>query len=108
MVNHQLAMGPFHGDNCAQCNIKLSSYKDYINHVQECHQNIWKFKCGICNNLFDTKKDRLAHKVKIHKVENKKKMFCDICGGLYANLKVSIIKPHKFILFLYCVLYLFF
>ena len=88
--------GPFHTNQCIQCPEKFSSYSEHCKHVETVHFGKWKYKCGLCENLFDQKDEIKSHRAKIHTVKPLKKeegdtsitqakkkiapKICDICG----------------------------
>ena len=61
--------GPLHNDECSQCSKKVSSFKEYQNHVNDHHYGIWKYKCGFCEFIFDKEKECLKHTRAIHRIK---------------------------------------
>ena len=70
MYHHKVSMGPQHKDECHQCGEPMTSWKEYQEHVQNSHEGIWMFKCGICDQLFDDQTSRVSHR-RSHSDESK-------------------------------------
>ena len=101
---HLSFMGPLHNDECTQCSKKISSFKEYQEHVNKHHYGIWKYRCGFvnCGELFDKAKDchnhtsSIHHKVAFHTGLPKEsrilpKKICEQCGFL-GHLKQHVCK----------------
>ena len=116
---HLQKRGPLHNDECSQCSKKLSSYKEYQDHVNTQHYGIWKYKCGfeICGEFFDDETQYLKHinihtrkmpqeeKTEVKKVpkksghlENKQKGFCHECGKTFNYIMNHIRIRHSQVL----------
>ena len=52
-VEHLKRKGPFHNDQCSQCEQKLTSYEEYKDHVTAEHNGRWVHKCGFCETKYD-------------------------------------------------------
>ena len=107
---HIKLKGPFHDDQCAQCPDKFASFEEYQVHVQDKHDNIMKFKCGFCKEVFNDKSELLRHtkslhaalKPKLNKGKKspkpqipKKKTVCVECGTMISNLKHHMSTVHS-------------
>ena len=60
--NHVRRMGPHHSKKCVQCDATFEAFIDHETHVKKEHEGIWKFICGLCDKVFDTKKKRNRHR----------------------------------------------
>ena len=49
----------------------FKSYAEYDTHVKQFHMGNWKFKCGICEDVFDTKDEIRSHRMKKHLAKTK-------------------------------------
>ena len=68
---HLQKRGPLHNDECSQCSKKMSSFKEYQNHVNDHHYGIWKYKCGFCEFIFDKEQECLKHTRATHRQRRK-------------------------------------
>ena len=99
-----------HGNECVQCPYELSTYEDYQEHIEKCHDGHRKFKCRLCNEVFDTRKDLKSHhfhkhtektrlKKSIQKSKKKilpsEKNVCEECGKYVGNLRSHMIAVHS-------------
>ena len=68
ILKHMKYYGPLHNEECTQCLKKMSSFKEYQEHVKEQHYNIWKYRCGFvnCGEIFEYAKDCKSHTRSIH------------------------------------------
>ena len=55
-------MGPQHKNECHQCGVPMKSWEEHQEHVAKIHGNVWQFKCGFCDLLFDDQTSRLSHR----------------------------------------------
>ena len=55
-------MGPYHKDECDQCGLAMGSWAEHQEHIQNAHANVWMYKCGICEELFNDKTERGSHR----------------------------------------------
>ena len=84
--NHVKTSGIYHNNQCSQCELKgFSSYNEYANHVASTHMNNWKFRCGICPKVFDTRKEVNKHISDIHRNKIKKSVICEKCGKTFQH-----------------------
>ena len=106
---HLQKLGPLHNNECTQCSEKMTSFKEYKDHVNNQHFGVWKFKCGFenCGEMFEEDKNckyhtRLAHRQ--HELKPKKEKtnvligICDICGYHYktkSNYSYHMYNKHK-------------
>ena len=63
---HVKSGGPFHTNQCTQCIQTFKSFAEYDTHVKQFHMGNWKYKCGICEDIFDTKDEIRSHRMKKH------------------------------------------
>ena len=99
------------GDECVQCSYKLSTYEDYQKHIENCHNSQWKFRCRLCKDIFDDRKDLKSHHFYIHQAKTRlkklkssekskksklprKKIVCEECGTLTSNLTYHLDTVH--------------
>ena len=94
-------MGPNHNVNkCVQCDFEFSSWEEHRNHVLTTHSNVWKYKCGFCDKIFDSVEDANSHKKVEHPSDKtiKKQVettCCYVCGKemqashLQVNLRLN-------------------
>ena len=75
--SHIRSFGPFHSNKCAQCPEKLRTYAEYLEHIKEKHNGIYKYVCGFCDEIFDTVELRQHHR---GTCSNRTESVCDICG----------------------------
>ena len=54
---------------CIQCPEKFSSYEEHCKHVENTHFGKWKYKCGLCELIFDQKDEIKSHRAKVHTVK---------------------------------------
>ena len=73
-------------------------FQDYEDHVASMHYGLWKYKCGWCLKLFDSKIECLKHN-KVHRPRKKHEfknprpkvketsepLICADCGKIYQN-----------------------
>ena len=116
---HLQKRGPLHNDECSQCSRKISSYKEYQDHVESQHYGIWKYKCGfeICGEIFDEQSLYLKHaknhtrkphtrkipqkenqspieeKIKVQKISQKG--ICEECGITSNNISTHVRVKHS-------------
>ena len=102
---HVRYYGPLHNEECTQCSKKMSSFKEYQEHVNEQHYGVWKYRCGFdnCGEIFDSAIECRSHTSSIHhkkivvstglpkKVRDTSKKVCEICGALVTT---TYIKRH--------------
>ena len=84
---HQQIKGKFHSNHCVQCQEPVATWQAHQDHVRDQHGDVWKYVCGICPELFDTKGMAASHKGKSHEFDvtvNGKE--CDICLRIVSNL----------------------
>ncbi len=107
---HVRGGGPFHNNQCTQCQEKFECYADYKCHVEKEHLGVWKFKCGLCEKLFDAKEEIKSHRMRVHNAkngrarggggDNRKKddagpKVCDVCGKEVINLTLHRRSHHE-------------
>ena len=95
VIKHLKFFGPLHNEECTQCLKKMSSFKEYQEHVNEQHYGVWKYRCGFvnCGEIFDNAKDCKSHTKSIHhevvlssglpkksRALKVKKEICEECG----------------------------
>ena len=83
--NHRQTSGIYHNNQCSQCECKFRSYNEYANHVATTHMNNWKFRCGICPKVFDTRKEVSRHISEIHRNKIRKSVICEKCGKTFQH-----------------------
>lgn len=109
MHSHKQNMGPLHKDECHQCGMPVSTWVEHQEHVAKYHNNVWMYKCGFCDLLFEDQTSRLSHR-RVHANQGKtmllllllsfliitffvlslaKRSYCDICGK-----SVRVMKTH--------------
>ena len=54
---------------CIQCPEKFSSYEEHCKHIENSHFGKWKYKCGLCELIFDQKDEIKSHRAKVHTVK---------------------------------------
>ena len=59
---HVKSGGPYHTNQCTQCEVRFSSWNEHKAHVAFHHENIWKLKCGLCEELFESKQKVQSHR----------------------------------------------
>ena len=88
---HMKKEGPHHDMNCATCAKPMGSWKEHQDHVAQEHGGVWKFKCGLCSTLFDSRKLERNHRkfciysktqVPLQVSEDTTKSTCTFCGVL--------------------------
>jgi hypothetical protein len=62
----QKNFGPFHDNTCAICNAEFKSWEEHIAHLREFHNGQFKYKCGICRDVFDTEERQRIHRHESH------------------------------------------
>ena len=114
IIKHLKFFGPLHNEECTQCLKKMSSFKEYQEHVKEQHYGVWKYRCGFenCGEIFDTAKDckrhtsSIHHKVVFHtglpkksrihkKNDSLKKEICEECGCLVTYMNRHVCKSKQ-------------
>ena len=84
--NHRKTSGIYHNNQCSQCEHKgFRSHNEYANHVVAKHMNNWKFRCGICPKVFDTRKEVNNHISDIHRNKLRKSVICEKCGKTFQH-----------------------
>ena len=63
---HVQSGGPYHNNQCTQCTESFKSYSEHELHVKYIHMGNWKYKCGLCEDLLDTKDEIRSHRMKKH------------------------------------------
>ena len=95
---HKERMGPFHNNQCTQCDEEFITWEEHSTHVQTAHMNLWKFRCGLCGDVFDKARDVRTHKANDHSAEVKRSV-CPECGksvlGPPANMQLHIEMCHR-------------
>lgn len=92
MQRHLSFMGPLHKAECHQCGIPVSTWSEHQDHVAKIHNNVWLFKCGICDLLFEDQTSRLSHR-RVH-ADLSSRTYCDICGKSVRVLKTHMAFKH--------------
>lgn len=81
-------MGPYHIGDCAACGEKFDSWPDHETHVRLKHNGVWKFRCGLCSEVFGHLKHLRAHKQHSHpEADNNPGKMCEWCGKSFKDLK---------------------
>ena len=105
---HVKSSGPYHTNQCTQCTATFTSWAEHKTHVANYHANIWKLKCGQCEEMFDTKQKVQSHKQKVHYKlpehfpvnkgtgipKDQKQKFCELCGKIVQSLTYHIKNYH--------------
>ena len=92
LVAHIRRWGKFHTNNCVTCDMPMTSWTEYQEHVTQEHEGRWKYVCGRCD--FTTMD---VGNLRVHRRTHdsiKKKEFCDICGKGYSNVKAHVEDVH--------------
>ena len=80
--------------------------------MAEQHYNIWKFRCGHCEMIFETDEEEETHRRLMHKAKRKvrerktpkapqppvnKERVCNQCGAIVANLSnhMQLVHDHR-------------
>lgn len=90
---HKKRWGKLHTDCCVQCNQSLTSWEEHKEHVAKQHGNRWKFLCGKCNSVFDSKEEVRPHRREAHETADPRR-FCELCGKTYKLLKAHVEDVH--------------
>ena len=59
---HIKLVGPYHSKNCVQCQTPFETWAEHTKHVRISHDGVWKFICGMCEELFDNMELQKAHR----------------------------------------------
>ena len=104
---HLKIKGPFHDDQCSQCQQIFASFSSYKNHVNDTHFGQWVFKCGFCKTNFEEEKSLASHVSFVHKgrtVTSKPAVIktkalpdrvCDECGKSVKSLRDHMKTVHE-------------
>ena len=103
LEKHLKYYGPLHNEECNQCSKKMSSFKEYQEHIKEHHDSVWKYGCGFvnCGEIFDRANECKNHtKTVHHKVvfatgqpkigRDTSKKVCEMCGALVASTAIKL------------------
>lgn len=90
---HQLLKGEFHSNHCAQCRESVTSWSQHQDHVDEAHDGVWKYACGVCGANFNSKDEVRSHRASEHDGKPMVK-FCNLCGKYVTNLRVHKLEKH--------------
>lgn len=67
---------------CGHCELVYSSKKELFNHLTECHDGKFLFKCFLCNKSFEKWPSLDVHEA-THRID--KPYLCDLCGKRFKH-----------------------
>ena len=91
LLSHYRTMGKLHKPECFRCGETYRSWKEHQDHVLLKHNDVWKWRCGMCYNdmvIFDDKAEWTKHYCKTHRSNKKKyEKACEHCGMMMESNK---------------------
>ena len=61
-IPYRKRWGPYHNDQCTQCEARVATWEEHKEHVANYHNDVWKHRCGHCELTFDKKNDARDHR----------------------------------------------
>jgi len=86
--NHFRQEGPFHLVECTHCHVKMESWTEHMQHINDFHNGKFLHRCGLCGvSKFESEIEKQFHRkfCKIHVAKTQVKVFgdgrvsCTIC-----------------------------
>jgi len=109
LQTHLKKAGPYHNNECVQCDFTFTSHDEYVGHVLQVHFGKWVYRCGHCKAPFESEIEVKRHFRQVHSdkpppppkspstspPKKPKKKVCEECGVATYALKNHILAFHS-------------